>query len=162
MSVEIWSFTIESGVDPTAQTEPDRLQSRRGGRQHLQDRSGHVDTGSSQIVVDPGPWILGEKVVLPAGVIGRVDPSDEAVFVNRTKDQIKDSPKSGEDPEHSGLQTVRCLRCRDSGYVSAMPLILGIILLIVAIAGGVIIHPVVFALAIVAIVLFFTHRRAAV
>jgi hypothetical protein len=63
---------------------------------------------------------------------------------------------------HSGLQTVRCLRCRDSGYVSHMLLILGIILLIVAIAGGVIIHPVVFALAIVAIVLFFTHRRAAV
>ena len=43
-----------------------------------------------------------------------------------------------------------------------MLLILGIILLIVAIAGGVIIHPVIFALAIVAIVLFFTHRRVAV
>ena len=43
-----------------------------------------------------------------------------------------------------------------------MLLILGLILLIVAIAGGVIIHPVIFALAIVAIVLFFTHRRAAV
>jgi hypothetical protein len=37
-------------------------------------------------------------------------------------------------------------------------LILGIILLIVAIAGGVIIHPVLFALAIVALVLFFTGR----
>jgi hypothetical protein len=34
--------------------------------------------------------------------------------------------------------------------------------LIVAIVGGVIIHPVIFALAIVAIVLFFTYRRAAV
>jgi hypothetical protein len=39
-----------------------------------------------------------------------------------------------------------------------MLLILGIILLIIAIAGGAIIHPVLFALAIVAIVLFFLGR----
>jgi hypothetical protein len=37
-------------------------------------------------------------------------------------------------------------------------LIVGIILLAIAIAGGVIVHPVLFALAIVAIVLFFTGR----
>ena len=40
-----------------------------------------------------------------------------------------------------------------------MLLILGIILLIIAIAGGVIIHPILFALAILALVLFFTGRR---
>jgi hypothetical protein len=39
-----------------------------------------------------------------------------------------------------------------------MLLILGIILLIIAIAGGAIVHPVIFALAIVAIVLFFMGR----
>jgi hypothetical protein len=39
-----------------------------------------------------------------------------------------------------------------------MLLILGIILLIIAIAGGVIVHPILFALAIVALVLFFTSR----
>jgi hypothetical protein len=39
-----------------------------------------------------------------------------------------------------------------------MLLILGIILLIIAIAGGAIIHPVLFALAIVALVLFFMGR----
>jgi hypothetical protein len=37
-------------------------------------------------------------------------------------------------------------------------LILGIILLVIAIAGGVIIHPIIFALAIVALVLFFMGR----
>ena len=37
-------------------------------------------------------------------------------------------------------------------------LILGIILLIIAIAGGVIVHPIIFALAIVAIILFFMGR----
>jgi len=39
-----------------------------------------------------------------------------------------------------------------------MLLILGIILLVIAIAGGVIVHPVIFALAIVALVLFFMGR----
>ena len=40
-----------------------------------------------------------------------------------------------------------------------MLLVAGIILLIIAIAGGAIVHPILFALAIVAIVLFFSHSR---
>jgi hypothetical protein len=42
-----------------------------------------------------------------------------------------------------------------------MLLILAIVLLIIAIAGGAIIHPILFVLAIVALVLFFSHRRGA-
>jgi hypothetical protein len=38
-------------------------------------------------------------------------------------------------------------------------LILAIILLIIAIAGGVIVHPIIFALAILALVFFFMGRR---
>jgi cell division protein FtsW (lipid II flippase) len=37
-------------------------------------------------------------------------------------------------------------------------LILGIVLLVIAIAGGVIVHPLLFALAIVALLLFFVGR----
>ncbi len=37
-------------------------------------------------------------------------------------------------------------------------LILGIVLLIIAIAGGVIVHPLLFALAIVALIVFFVGR----
>jgi hypothetical protein len=40
-----------------------------------------------------------------------------------------------------------------------MLLILGIILLIIAIAGGAIVHPIIFALAIIALVLFFMSWR---
>jgi ABC-type polysaccharide/polyol phosphate export permease len=43
-----------------------------------------------------------------------------------------------------------------------MLLIVAIVLLIIAIAGGVIVHPLLFALAIVALVLFFTGRGATV
>jgi hypothetical protein len=38
-------------------------------------------------------------------------------------------------------------------------LVLGIVLLVIAIAGGAIVHPVLFALAIVALVLFFQGSR---
>jgi hypothetical protein len=51
------------------------------------------EVGGSYIVVDTGPWIFGKKVLLPAGVITRVDHDDEKVYVSLTKDQIKDSPE---------------------------------------------------------------------
>jgi hypothetical protein len=38
-------------------------------------------------------------------------------------------------------------------------LILGIILLVIAIAGGAIVHPILFVLGIVAIFMFVAHRR---
>jgi hypothetical protein len=41
-------------------------------------------------------------------------------------------------------------------------LILAAVLLVIAIAGGVIIHPLLFALALVAIAMFFSGRRGAV
>ena len=51
------------------------------------------DAGAAYIVVDTGPWIFGKKVMLPAGTIQRADHDEEKVFVNRTKDQIKDAPE---------------------------------------------------------------------
>jgi hypothetical protein len=48
------------------------------------------------IVVDTGPWIFGKKVMLPAGVIREVDVDNETVYVNRTKDQIKNAPEFDE------------------------------------------------------------------
>ena len=55
------------------------------------------DVGGSYIVVDTGPWIFGKKVMLPAGVIDRVDPEAETIFVNLTKDEIKNAPEFDED-----------------------------------------------------------------
>jgi hypothetical protein len=55
------------------------------------------DAGASYIVVDTGPWIFGKKVMLPAGVVSRVDSDEEKVYVNRTKDQIKNAPEFDED-----------------------------------------------------------------
>jgi hypothetical protein len=51
------------------------------------------DAGTSYVVVDTGPWIFGKKVMLPAGVIERVDYDDETVYVSLTKEQIKNAPE---------------------------------------------------------------------
>jgi hypothetical protein len=51
------------------------------------------DAGSSYVVVDTGPWIFGKKVMLPAGVIDRVDYDGERVFVALAKEQIKNAPE---------------------------------------------------------------------
>ena len=54
------------------------------------------EVGAGYLVVDTGPWILGSKVMIPAGLISRVDVSEEKIHVDRTKDEIKNSPKLDE------------------------------------------------------------------
>jgi len=55
--------------------------------------SASYEAKSSWIVVDTGHWIFGKKVLLPAGVIDRIDYDDEKVYVDRTKEQIKAAPE---------------------------------------------------------------------
>jgi hypothetical protein len=55
------------------------------------------ETSRSYLVVDTGPWIFGKKVLLPAGVVQRIDMDSETVFVNLTKDEIKNAPEFDED-----------------------------------------------------------------
>jgi hypothetical protein len=55
------------------------------------------DTSQSYLVVDTGPWIFGKKVMLPAGVVNRIDLETQTVFVDRTKDEIKNAPEFDED-----------------------------------------------------------------
>jgi hypothetical protein len=55
-----------------------------------------AEVGSSHLVVDTGPWIFGKKVLLPAGIVGGIDETDEKVFVYRTKEEIKNAPEYDE------------------------------------------------------------------
>jgi hypothetical protein len=49
--------------------------------------------GFSHLIVDTGPWIFGKKIMLPARVVERVDLDTETVYVNRSKDEIKNAPE---------------------------------------------------------------------
>jgi hypothetical protein len=51
------------------------------------------DIGARYLVVDTGPWIFGKKVMLPAGIVDGVDTRKEIVYVERTKDEIKNAPE---------------------------------------------------------------------
>jgi hypothetical protein len=92
-SYDLWSYsstTTVANVDLTGFTV-----------EALDGKIGKIDeatneAGGSFVVVDTGPWIFGKKVMLPAGVIRDVDPDAETVFVNRTKDQIKNAPEFDE------------------------------------------------------------------
>ena len=54
------------------------------------------EASESYLIVDTGGWLLSKKVMLPAGVVERVDHDGRAVFVNRTRDEIKDAPEFDE------------------------------------------------------------------
>jgi hypothetical protein len=86
---EIWTYRDQTlaGVDLTEFS----VEAVDGGIGKIDEAT--YDVGSSYIVVDTGPWIFGKKVLLPAGVIDRVDVEDKTVYVNRTKDEIKDAPE---------------------------------------------------------------------
>ncbi|MEV6576428.1 PRC-barrel domain-containing protein [Streptomyces sp. NPDC051577] len=56
---------------------------------------------SAYIVVDTGPWIFGKEVLLPAGTVSRIDADDKKIFVDRTKEQIKNAPEFDKD-KHLG------------------------------------------------------------
>jgi hypothetical protein len=51
------------------------------------------DVDAAYLVVDTGVWIFGRKVLLPAGTVQRVEHDERIVYVDRTKEQIKDSPE---------------------------------------------------------------------
>lgn len=72
-----------------------RLQGPRHRRRGKIDEASD-EVGAAYIVVDTGPWIFGRQVILPVGTIDRVDHEDEGVYVDLTKDQIKDSPELAE------------------------------------------------------------------
>ena len=103
-TTDIWTYREQtwSTTDFTGYS----VEATDGGIGKVDEATNEV--GGSYIVVDTGPWIFGKKVMLPAGVIRGIDPDDERVFVNRTKDEIKSAPEFddamvNDDTYHSSL-----------------------------------------------------------
>jgi hypothetical protein len=90
MYAEVWTYRTDVKSN-LRNLEGNRVEARDGSIGKVDEATDEV--GSSAIVVDTGPWIFGRKVVIPAGVIERVDPDEGKIYVSMTKDQIKDSPE---------------------------------------------------------------------
>jgi hypothetical protein len=89
---DLWTFRDQTvaGTDLTGFT----VEATDGDIGKVDEATNEV--GASFIVVDTGPWIFGKKVMLPAGVIDRIDHPDQRIFVDRTKDEIKNAPEFDE------------------------------------------------------------------
>ncbi|WP_392957615.1 PRC-barrel domain-containing protein [Streptomyces sp. LN245] len=59
------------------------------------------DVNSAYLVVDTGVWIFGKHVLLPAGTVKLVDLIEYKIYVDLTREQIKDSPEFDKD-KHVG------------------------------------------------------------
>jgi hypothetical protein len=88
-TIDIWTYREQTWA--TSDLTGYSVEAIDGSIGKIDEASNEV--GAGYIVVDTGPWIFGKKVMLPAGVISRVDPEEKKVFVNRTKDQIKSAPE---------------------------------------------------------------------
>ena len=91
-TIEMWTFTI--ATPPNVDLSGFKVEARDGSIGKV-DEATH-EAGGSFIVVDTGPWIFGKKVMLPAGVIRDLDPDTETIFVDLTKDEIKNAPEFDE------------------------------------------------------------------
>ena len=91
-TTDIWTFS-EPSLDATGLVGFS-VEATDGGIGKIDDATG--DVGRSHLIVDTGPWIFGKKVLLPAGVIDRVDVENERVHVHRTKDEIENAPEFDE------------------------------------------------------------------
>jgi hypothetical protein len=91
--VEIWAFVDPAfaNIDFTGWS----VEAKDGKIGKVDDAT--MQAGGGFFVVDTGPLIFGKKVVLPAGLIERIDLDTETVFVNRTKDEIKSAPEYDSD-----------------------------------------------------------------
>jgi hypothetical protein len=97
-TIEMWTFKTAQNLDLSGF----KVEATDGDIGKVDEATN--DVGGSFIVVDTGPWIFGKKVMLPAGLIRDIDPDTETIFVQRTKDEIKNAPEFDEQ------------RYRDAGY----------------------------------------------
>ncbi len=88
MAIELWTYPQEVGRVDVTGYEVEAADGKIG-----RVLRASLEEGSSYLVVETGPWILGKTVVLPAGAVTRVDRVNETVFVDLTKDEIKDAPE---------------------------------------------------------------------
>lgn len=100
---DAWSYREDTGYAEGSDLVGYKIAATDGDIGKVDDAT--HDTGAASIVVDTGPWILGRKVMLPAGVVQRIDNNDQKVYVDCTKDQIKDAPEY--DPDTGGSQEYR-------------------------------------------------------
>jgi hypothetical protein len=92
---DMWTYREDVAMKPAVDLTGYKIEALDGDIGKVDEST--ADTGKSFVVVDTGPWIFGRKVLLPAQTIHRIDLDEQKVFVDRTKEEIKNAPEF--DPE---------------------------------------------------------------
>ncbi len=87
----MWGYRENASYQPGTDLTGFKVEATDGSIGKVDKHS--EDVGAAYIVVDTGMWIFGKEVLLPAGIVVRIDPREKKVFVDRTKEQIKDAPE---------------------------------------------------------------------
>ncbi|MGW6686226.1 PRC-barrel domain-containing protein [Streptomyces sp. NPDC054961] len=91
MTEHVWSY--QSAVDHLAGADLTgyKVEATDGDIGKVDKHS--YEVGDAYLVVDTGIWIFGKEVLLPASTVVRIDAGEEKVYVDATKEQIKDAPE---------------------------------------------------------------------
>ena len=95
MAFDAWQYRPDAGYEAGTEVVGYQVEATDGQIGKV-DEDTH-EAGFNCLVVDTGPWIFGKKVMLPAGTIQRIDHSDNKVFLDRTKEEIKNAPEFNAD-----------------------------------------------------------------
>ncbi|MFE2669273.1 PRC-barrel domain-containing protein [Streptomyces mirabilis] len=99
MSDSIWGYQPTAGHTAGTDLTGYKVEATDGSIGKVDKHSD--DVNSAYLVVDTGVWIFGKHVLLPAGTVKTVDQAERKIYVDLTKDQIKDSPEFDKD-KHVG------------------------------------------------------------
>ncbi|MFD3696145.1 PRC-barrel domain containing protein [Streptomyces sp. NPDC058646] len=107
MGSPIWAFADSSGHAPGMDLVGFKVEASDGAIGKIDKHSEDVDR--SYVVVDTGPWIFGRRVMIPAGLITRVELQEEAVHLSCTRQQVKDSPDFGSGQTDDDVAAIRMI-----------------------------------------------------
>ncbi|MFF0549674.1 PRC-barrel domain-containing protein [Streptomyces sp. NPDC004311] len=99
MTENVWSYKSTAGRIAATDLTGYKVEATDGSIGKVDKHSDEV--GDSYLVVDTGVWIFGKEVLLPASTVIRIDQDEEKVYVDRTKEQVKDAPEFHRD-KHLG------------------------------------------------------------
>lgn len=99
MTDSVWDYQAASGHQAGTDLTGFKVEAIDGSIGKVDKHSD--DVGAAHIVVDTGVWIFGKHVLLPVGTISSIDVAEQRIYVDRTKDEIKNSPEFDKD-KHAG------------------------------------------------------------
>jgi hypothetical protein len=101
-SFEPWTFRPGAGYSDRSRLDGYKVLATDGEVGKVEDAS--YPPGQAALVVDTGPWIVGQRILLPAGVVTYINHHDKEITVDHLAAEIKEAPPyepdGGQDPSY--------------------------------------------------------------